>query len=145
MVVLIILACVWFNNLVLDKNFYTLGLDWASAPFGNNTINNLDNPDGAMNKAEVLYKSFPRRASCKVRYYGTGGSWVPDTHNYFCILAPNVISQYIFLILWFWYGFLLLINTLNFLRTLLMVLRFATVRNLYLMGVIGSRKVIYYY
>ena len=58
MVVLIILACIWFNNLVLDKNFYTLGTQWAKAPFGNNTINNLDNPDGAMNKAEVLYKSF---------------------------------------------------------------------------------------
>ena len=144
MLVLNVLVCIWFNNLVLDNDFYTLGVNWANAPFGNNTVNNLDNPDGEMNKAEVLYKPFPRRASCKVRYYGTGGSWVPDTHNYFCVLAPNVISQYIFLILWFWYGFLLFINTVNLLRTLLMVLRFTIIRNLYLMRAIGSTKVIHH-
>ena len=134
------MVCFWFNNLVLDGDFYSLGKKWSLAPRGQTIEPNhfTDNTD-AMNKAEFLYRIFPRRAECKV-IYGGGGGGVNKMHFY-CILAPNVLSQYVFLILWFWYAALLFINGLNLLRNLLMVLKVGTIRNVYLMKVVGSTKV----
>ena len=46
-----------------------------------------------------------------------------------------------FLILWFWYLVLLIINGLNLVRNILMVLRIGILREAYLMRVVGSTKV----
>ena len=93
-----------------------------------------------MNKAEVLYRTFPRRASCEISFYGTGTA--KQTFNYFCVLAPNVLSQYVFLVLWFWYVILIIINFINLCLVGLMLLRVSAIRNMYLMRVIGSRELV---
>ena len=133
-----VLICFWFNNLVLDGDFYWLGFKWAGAPYGNE-IKASDMESGQMNRAEILYRTFPRRAECQIRYQGSAGGL--QTANFLCVLAPNVLSQYVFLILWFWYAALLIINSVNFIRNLLMVLKIGFVRNVYLMQVVGSKKV----
>ena len=138
LLVLNVLVVFWFNNLVLDGEFLTLGLRWANAK-GGHKIRVADIEGEKMNKAEILYKMFPRRAECTVKIGGTGGG--SDTHNAYCILAPNSLSQYVFLILWFWYLVLLVINGLNLIRNFLMVLRIGILRQAYLMRVVGSTKV----
>ena len=139
MLVLNVLLCFWFNNFVLDGDFYWLGPKWSKAPWGE-TIEPSHVVGDQMNKAELLYRTFPRRAECKVAFGGGGGG--VQKLNYYCVLAPNVLSQYVFLILWFWYASLLFINGLNLVRNLLMVLRVGTIRNVYLMKAVGSTKVI---
>ena len=134
------MAVIWFNNLVLDGDFLWLGWKWAVASPGRE-INVADfEGDEKMNRAEVLYRTFPRRAECTVNLGGSGGK--KNIHNFYCILAPNVLSQYVFLILWFWYVVLLIINVLNLVMNVLMVLRIGRLRNAYLMRVVGSTKVI---
>ena len=138
MLVLNVLVVFWFNNLVLDGEFLTLGLRWASAK-GGHEINVAEIEGEKMNKAEILYKMFPRRAECTVKYVGSGGK--NNEHPFYCILAPNSLSQYVFLILWFWYLVLLVINGLNLVRNILMVLRIGILREAYLMRVVGSTRV----
>ena len=138
MLVLNVLFCFWFNNVVLDGDFYWLGFKWVGAPYGNE-IKFSDIESDGMNRAELLYKTFPRRAECTVSYVGSGGGI--QKMNYYCILAPNVLSQYVFLILWFWYSALLIINSLNLVRNMIMILKIGVVRNVYLMKVVGSTKV----
>ena len=128
----------WFNNLVLDGDFLTLGLRWANAK-GGHKIRDDDFEGEKMNKAEILYRMFPRRAECTAKIIGDGGG--VENHNFYCILAPNSLSQYVFLILWFWYLVLLIINGLNLVRNILMVLRIGILREAYLMRVVGSTKV----
>ena len=124
--------------MVLDGEFLTLGLRWANAKNGHE-INVAEIEGEKMNKAEILYKMFPRRAECTVKYKGGGSG--SNEHNFYCILAPNSLSQYVFLILWFWYLVLLIINGLNLVRNILMVLRIGILREAYLMRVVGSTKV----
>ena len=138
MLVLNVLVVFWFNNLVLDGEFLTLGLRWASAK-GGHEINVAEIEGEKMNKAEILYKMFPRRAECTVKYVGSGGK--NNEHPFYCILAPNSLSQYVFLILWFRYLVLLVINGLNLVRNILMVLRIGILREAYLMRVVGSTRV----
>ena len=79
MLVLNVLVVFWFNNLVLDGGFLTLGLRWANAK-GGHEIRVADIEGEKMNKAEILYKMFPRRAECTVKYKG-GGSGSNATGN----------------------------------------------------------------
>ena len=123
---------------MLDGDFLTLGLTWANAK-GGHKIRDDDFEGEKMNKAEILYKMFPRRAECTVKYVGSGAKY--NEHPFYCILAPNSLSQYVFLILWFWYLVLLIINGLNLVRNILMVLRIGILREAYLMRVVGSTRV----
>ena len=123
---------------MLDGDFLTLGLRWANAK-GGHKIREADFEGEKMNKAEILYRMFPRRAECTVKVIGEGGG--VENHNFYCILAPNSLSQYVFLILWFLYLVLLIINGLNLVRNVLMVLRIGILREAYLMRVVGSTKV----
>jgi hypothetical protein len=51
---------------------------------------------------------FPRVASCDYKRYGPGGG--QETKNALCVLGLNMINDKIFMILWFWYGFLILMG-----------------------------------
>jgi hypothetical protein len=54
---------------------------------------------------------FPRMAGCNFPSYGnTGGI---NLSNTLCVLAPNALTEKIFVILWFWYGLLALITGKN--------------------------------
>ena len=141
-----IFVAFWFNNLVLDGGFAWLGWNWAIAPNGKISYDTEANYDmtsdieqGTMNKEELLFQSFPRRAECALGWQGSGGGL--QRKNYVCILGPNSLSQYLFLLLWFFYAVLLIINVLNLVRIFLMIFRVGIVRNTYLMTATGTSKV----
>ena len=148
-----VLVAFWFNNLVLDGDFAFLGWNWAIAPNGvlsydfkstAPAFNNFYNGT-KLNKEELLYMTFPRRAECQVHTGGSGGSTSAKNvqrTNYYCILGPNSLSQYLFVFLWFWYATLLIINVLNLLRIIFMIFRVGAFRNVYLMSAVGSYKVL---
>ena len=133
----------WINNSLLDGDFLWLGAKWATAPSGTVDLTRSstfkDFNGEKMNKEELLYRTFPRRAECKLNFIGTGGDM--ETTNYYCILGANSLSQYIFLLLWFCYAIIIFINVLNLLRVVLMVLKVGHLRSLYLSTVIGTPKV----
>ena len=142
-----VLVAFWFNNLVLDGDFVWLGWNWAIAPNGVLSYDFKATAPASysfngtkMNKEELLYRTFPRRAECQV-HTGGSGSGLQKT-NYYCILGPNSLSQYLFVFLWFWYAILLIINVLNLLRIIFMIFRVGAFRNVYLMSAVGSYKVL---
>lgn len=142
MLVVNVFVAFWFNNLVLDGDFAWLGWNWITAQNGKIDYESLfrDISDEKMNKEEVLYRTFPRRAECSVNWYGSSGDL--QKTNYYCILGPNSLAQYLFLFLWFWYALLLIINVLNLMRIILMILRVGIIRNVYLMSAVGTAKVL---
>ena len=143
-----IFVAFWFNNLVLDGDFAWLGWKWAIAPNGEISYNTKsentklasDIEQGTMNKEELLFQSFPRRAACEVGWQGSAAGI--QRKNYVCILGPNSLSQYVFLLLWFFYAALLIINVLNLVRIFFMIFRVGIFRNSYLMSATGTKKVL---
>ena len=116
----------WFTNLVIDGQFLFLGFNMMfSSKFED--------------KKKVLARIFPLESNCNVTITGTGGG--EDITNFKCLLPPNVLLQYIILVLWFWYAMLLVVNVLNLALIISMLLNSAKVRSMYLMRAVGSRKV----
>ena len=126
LLVFVVLSCFIFSNSVLDGNFLKLGSSWIS-------------PTDGVNRTTVLNKIFPLVSRCIVRIRGEGGG-VEDI-NLKCILSPNAVTRYVFLIMWFWYVFLLIINTLNVLLNVGMMGHSYRLRVIYLKRAMGSRKV----
>ena len=116
----------WFTNLVIDGQFLFLGFNWMfSSKFED--------------KKKVLARIFPLESNCEVKIMGSGAG--EDTTHFKCLLPPNVLLQYIILVLWFWYAMLLVVNVLNLALIISMLLNSAKVRSMYLMRAVGSRKV----
>ena len=123
-----VMFCIWFTNIVLDGRFVSLGVHWITSPkFG-------------IDRSKVLSAVFPLASRCTVKIGGTGSGL--DTHNFKCLLPPNVMLQYFILIMWFWYGMLLFVNSINLLLVICMLANSAKIRGLYLIRAVGSRKVI---
>lgn len=128
LLVLNVIICIWFTNIVLDGRFVSLGFYWIISP-------KYDIP-----RSTVLSTVFPLSSHCGVQIMGTGGSL--ETYNFKCLLPPNVMLQYFILIMWFWYGMLLFVNSINLLLVICMVAQSAKIRGLYLIRAVGSKKVI---
>ena len=90
----------------------------------------------------VLDTVFPKMTRCDYRTIGTGGSSEPEKRNLKCLLAPNSVTRYVFLIMWFWFIILAVINILNVLFIIGMMKHSFKLRVLLLKRAIGSRKVI---
>ena len=144
MLILNILLVFWFNDNVLNGDFLKLGLNWIAAPNGTLSYSEIKDNKGPsrykMNKEELLFQTFPRRAECTV--YWQSSAERTNKLSHYCILGANSVAQYIFLFLWFWYALLLLIHVLNLVRIILMIQRIGRIRNVFLMSVVGSTKVI---
>ena len=130
------LACIWFTNKVLDGKFYTLGLDYIMADRTPEGFP-IDAMDHKFTRAETFERIFPLRASCNVNIKGTGGG--RELYAFVCVLAPNVLSRYVFLTLWFWYGALVILNTISIVKA--MLLGVGRLRASYLIRATGSTKV----
>ncbi len=61
--------------------------------------------------------------------------------RYICVLAPNIISEKIFVFLWFWYCALALIGVANAILVLSMAFKSGGIRSFYMMRAVFSRKV----
>jgi len=105
-------------------NFLSLGPLWIDF-LGDDT-------DLKRNEAKsVLTTLFPREVLCQWHEYGSGGyiQW----HVYLCLLASNVITEKVFVFLWFWLFFLLILSTGVFIYlSLLLFSPHVTVRNYFL-------------
>ena len=138
-----VLGCIWFTNRVMDEKFFLLGHKWvkSSIVWERETVNHTWNIgwNPAHARGAVLAKVFPLESNCMVKVSGTTGEL--ETYNLKCLLPPNAYLQYIFLILWFWYAMLLLVNFVNLLIVVMMMANSAWVRSIYLTRAIGSRKV----
>lgn len=86
-----------------------------------------------------LTQSF-RTTKCDFQTYGKGGH-ISET-EYLCVLAPNIISEKIFVFLWFWYLLLAAVGITNLVLILAMACRSGRVRILFLTRAVFSRKVI---
>jgi len=106
-----------------EQNFLSLGPRWIDS-LGDDT----DKRDRANSFLTTL---FPREVLCQWHEYGSGGyiQW----HVYLCLLASNVITEKVFVFLWFWLFFLLIISTGVFIYlSLLLFSSNVTVRNYFL-------------
>ena len=63
---------------------------------------------------------FPTVTSCTIPNVGAAG--VAQYHNGLCVLTQNIISEKIYLILWFWYAFLGPVSVLYFCYRLITLL-----------------------
>ena len=122
----VVLVCFGFSNAVLDGKFINYGSSWVSPPNGTE-------------RGLVLLNVFPNLSRCVYHIRGTGGG--VEDHNLKCLLAPNSVTRYVFLIMWFWYVSLVVINSLNVLLNVGMMGHSYRLRVLYLKRAMGSKKV----
>ena len=105
MLVLNVIVVFWFNDKVLDGDFTSLGSNWIAASNGDINYTQIHDNKGPtndeMNKGEILARTFPKRAECTVKWFGSTGE--EQVTNYYCILGANSLAQYLFLFLWFWF------------------------------------------
>ena len=78
-------------------------------------------------------------ATCNFKSFGLAGG--QNLENHLCVLAPNALSEKIFVILWFWYGLLALITGLNLLLITSMMFPSAFIRKWYLARAVQTKKV----
>ncbi len=87
----------------------------------------------------VLRFVFPRKSSCQFQKFGSGGGI--ENQELLCVMAQNIISEKIFVFLWFWFVILASLDILNILSYILMIFKVAFVRKVFLARAVGSRKV----
>ncbi|TRY71650.1 hypothetical protein TCAL_03129 [Tigriopus californicus] len=126
--VLVLAFSVIFNNSFLDGEFNDLGYRWVKAVF-----------DSSESSSMVLYQTFPRLTRCLFQTFGSAGDLTED--SFLCVLAPNIISEKIFVFLWFWYTILGFICGLNLILILLMVFKSSSIRSYFLMRAVLSTKI----
>lgn len=82
-------------------SFLTYGTEWFV------TLNGFDNESSL-----VRDKMFPKMVACEIKRWGPSGI---EEEQGMCVLAPNVINQYLFLIFWFCLVFCICSNALSIL------------------------------
>jgi len=99
--------CELLNILVLAFNFYVtnafFSFEWGQ--YGFKVINYYNQSPIERKAAEGLHNPmcdlFPTVVSCDMKTVGASGQ--PETFNGLCVLSQNIINQWIFLVLYFWY------------------------------------------
>ena len=86
-------------------DFYRLGLLW-----------HVPESDSYTHIGDVL---FPKMAGCIVKRWGVTGL---ERDSGMCVLAPNVVFQYLFLVSWWCTAVTLVLNLLNLAKTLALLL-----------------------
>ncbi|KAL5266003.1 hypothetical protein ACHWQZ_G006599 [Mnemiopsis leidyi] len=86
-------------------SFFSYGVDWAA-----------EEPEpGEDYKTLIQDKLFPKMASCEIKRWGTTGI---EEEQGMCVLAANVINQYLFLIFWGGMVVTIIVNVLSVLIAL---------------------------
>ena len=85
-----------FNFILLDifigGEFLNLGVRWLQA--------------SGVEDDKLLKEIFPRMTNCLWKQHGTAGHY--ETRLYMCILATNIVTEKVFVFLWFWLIFLII-------------------------------------
>ena len=103
----------------LDGHFHDLGSRWFWKLYWYDL-------KSASIYAETI---FPRMASCDFKSGGIAGG--ENLSNLLCVLAPNALSEKIFIFLWFWYHILIIIIGVNLVFVIGMLFKSRSVRKLY--------------
>ena len=85
---------IWLLDSFIEGKFLDLGFQWINA-------------DGTDNG--LLKEIFPRMTSCEWTTSGTAGH--DQVRSYICLLATNIITEKVFVFLWFWLIFLLIVSS----------------------------------
>ena len=137
------LSSIAFTNKVLNNKFYRLGFDYVMADslpgFGGTVIPE----DNKFSRYETLSRLFPLRGGCDVEWFGKGGG--RELWQFYCVLGPNVLSRYVFLLLWFWYCILLLLTIGTIAKDMLIIFKSGRLRASFLVRAAGSTKVRKYF
>jgi len=96
---------IWLLNHFIGGQFISLGSRWMNSAEGEGN--------------QLLRQIFPRMTLCDWEYIGTAGH--DASTRYMCILATNIITEKIFVFLWFWLLLLLVISTIVLLYFSLML------------------------
>merc|ERR1719438_57330 len=75
-------------------------------------------PDPPVNVTGIKDLLFPKMVACEIKRWGPTGL---EDENGMCVLAPNVINQYIFLILWWSLVFVIVSNVFNVLAGIIRI------------------------
>ena len=134
------LGCVFFTDKVLDGNFYRLGYDYLMADYIYGFSGSVMPDDDKYSRYETMARLFPLRGSCDVQFFDKGGK--KTTWNFYCVLGPNVLSRYIFLLLWFWYVVLVILTIGTIWKDMLIMFNSGKLRATFLVRAVGSTKVI---
>lgn len=89
-----LLLQIHWTNQFLAGQFYTLGLEFMKDDF--------------RGKMDVLDVIFPKMTKCAFYKYGQSGSI--QKHDALCVMALNIIHEKIYVVLWFWYGVVLIVT-----------------------------------
>ena len=63
------------------------------------------------NRIDPMSKVFPRITKCTFLKYGTSGTI--QNHDALCVLGMNILSEKIYVLLWFWFVILTFVTVLN--------------------------------
>lgn len=89
-----LLVQIYMTDVFLGGQFYTLGFKFMEDDF-----------TGPMDALDTV---FPKITKCDFYKYGQSGSI--QRHDALCVMALNIIHEKIYVILWFWFGFMLVIT-----------------------------------
>merc|ERR1712080_25938 len=105
-------------DIFIDGQFLSLGSRWMSF--------------SGREDDQLLTRIFPRMVMCQWRQFGSGGH--QEIQNHICMLATNVVTEKLFIFLWFWLNFLLVLSAISFVYfSLLLFSGSERVRNYFLM------------
>merc|ERR1719276_703305 len=106
----VLYAVVSFGCFILTDEMFSIG-DFKT--YGSKWVQKLKIEDTLA--TEEKDKLFPKMVACEVKRWGASGI---EEEQGMCVLAPNVINQYLFLILWFAIIFTIACNCLSVLFAL---------------------------
>lgn len=89
-----LLLQIFLTNEFLAGEFYTLGLKFMEDDFSG--------------RMDILDTIFPKMTKCDFYKYGQSGSI--QRHDALCVMALNVVHEKIYVILWFWFGVMLIVT-----------------------------------
>lgn len=103
-------------QLVLTSHMFELA-DYTK--FGTTWLSEYNLPLLELNQTGIKDVLFPKMVACEIKRWGPSGL---EEENGMCVLAPNVINQYFFLITWWALMILLTTNSLNILLSIVRLL-----------------------
>lgn len=89
-----LLLQIFLTNEFLAGEFYTLGFKFMEDDFSG--------------RMDILDTIFPKMTKCDFYKYGQSGSI--QRHDALCVMALNVVHEKIYVILWFWFGVMLIVT-----------------------------------
>lgn len=110
-----VVAQLFLMDAFLDGKFFRYGFDVMRFSQWQHAV-----------RFDPMLKRFPRVTQCTLHFFGSGGG-LQDV-SAMCFLHVNILNEKIFLVLWFWFGFVLLATIGSLLHLAMVVVNFGDMR-----------------